>query len=296
LRAEVELMHFGAQALVAARPEWRVIDVAGKVWLSGALPVRDVGRGKNIALGRVDAALAALPAPAAYRLEVALAGTAVRNDWPFWLYPTAPALASPAPAGVLVTASWDAARAALAVGATVLLLSGNPATPAPDLALTRTPIFWNRLMNPKRTWMVGLLVDAGHRALAGYPSEAHCDWQWVELLGNTTAMNIESLPRTLAPIVLPIDDWNRNLRLAMLFECAVGKGKLLVSAFDLSERGVAGKGAAAALRKSVLEHMGAPGYAPAVAIAADALDAWVAARHSAPVLLLSPPATGDVDG
>jgi beta-galactosidase len=296
LAAEVELMHFGAQALAAARPEWRVVDAAGKVWLSGALPVRDVGRGKNIALGRVDAALAALPAPAAYRLEVALAGTAVRNDWPFWLYPTAPALASPAPAGVFVTASWDAARAALAVGATVLLLSGNPATPAPDLALTRTPIFWNRLMNPKRTWMVGLLVDAGHRALAGYPSEAHCDWQWVELLGNTTAMNIESLPRTLAPIVLPIDDWNRNLRLAMLFECAVGKGKLLVSAFDLSERGVAGKGAAAALRKSVLDHMGAPGYAPAVAIAADALDAWVAARHSAPVLLLSPPATGDVDG
>ena len=292
LTADVELMHFGPQALVGARPEWRIVDGAGKVWLSGAFPVRDIGRGKNIALGSINVALSALPAPAAYRLEIGLAQTTVLNQWTFWVYP--PASAVSAPAGVLVTASWDAAKSALAAGGKVLLLSGNPSTPSPDLALSRTPIFWNRLMNPKRTWMLGLLVDAKHAALEGYPSETHCDWQWVDQLTNTTAMLVDGLPHALPPIVLPIDDWNRNLRLAMLFECAVGKGRLMVSAFDLSDAGVAGKPGATALRKSVLDYLAAPAPAPAPQIDLAALDAWMPLRHSAPVLLLSPPAASDV--
>lgn len=295
LNVEAELMHFGPRALPAARPGWRIVDGAGKTWLSGTLPVRDMARGKNIALGTIGASLAALPAPGAYRLEVALAGTSFRNQWPIWLYPPVAAGAPPAAAGdVLVTASWDAARAALSAGGKVLLLSGNPEKPSPDLALSRTPIFWNRLMNPKRTWMLGLWIDAGHAALMGYPSESHCDFQWVDLLGNTTAMNIESLPRSLPPVVLPIDDWNRNLRLAMLFECVVGKGKLMVSAFDLSDQGVGNKPGAAALRKSVLEYMATPAFAPVAHIDLAALDAWMPLRHIAPAMVISPPATSDV--
>jgi hypothetical protein len=295
LSAEIELMHFGPQALAAARPVWRIVDSAGKVWLSGALPVRDIERGKNIGLGTVSARLSGLPAPRAYRLEIALAGTAYRNEWSFWLYRPIPIVAPPAaPDGVVVTASWDTARVILLAGGKVLLLSGNPGKPAPDLALSRTPIFWNRLMNPNRTWMLGLWIDARHAALEGYPSASHCDWQWVDMLANTTAMNVESLPRTLSPIVLPIDDWNRNLRLAMLFECTVGKGKLMVTAFDLSDQGIANKPGTAALRKSVLEHMAAPGFAPAANIDLAALDAWMPLRHVAPPMVISPPATGDV--
>ncbi len=89
-------------------------------------------------------------------------------------------------------------------------------------------------MNPGRTWMLGLLNDAKHPALAAFPSEANCDWQWVDLLPRTTAMNITSLTHTIQPIVQPIDDWNRNLRLAMLFECSVGSGKLMVTSLETS--------------------------------------------------------------
>ncbi len=34
----------------------------------------------------------------------------------------------------------------------------------------------------------------------------------------------------LEPVVWAIDDWNRNYKLGLIFECAVGDGKLLVSA------------------------------------------------------------------
>ncbi|SEN10222.1 Beta-galactosidase/beta-glucuronidase [Duganella sp. CF517] len=295
LAAAVEMMHFGPQPIAKVALGWRIVDEAGRAWLSGSLPVRDLPRGKNIAFGTIHAALSALPAPAAYRLEVAYPGTEIGNSWSLWVYPPAPASAGPgAPDGVLVTASWDAAREALSAGGKVLLLSGQPGAPAPELALSRTPIFWNRLMNPKRTWMLGLWIDARHAALKGYPSAAHCDWQWVSLLGDTTAMNIETLPAALAPIVLPIDDWNRNLRLAMLFECQAGPGRLVVSAFDLSDQAVARDAGAGALRDSLLAHLASPAGTPAASIALAALEAWMAARHRAPPMVLSPPASGDV--
>ncbi|MDI7775090.1 sugar-binding domain-containing protein [Asticcacaulis sp. EMRT-3] len=292
LSADIELAHYGPAPLQGIAPVWRITDAAGKAVASGVLPVRDVPRGKNLALGTVTMALAHLPAPAAYRLEVALQGTAFGNSWPFWLYPAE--VKASVPEGVTVTASWDAAKAALAAGGRVLFLSGAPDQPVPDLALTTVPVFWNRLMNPRRTWMLGLLNDADHAALRGFPTEAHCDWQWSDLLARTTAMNVEALPRDLTPVVQPIDDWNRNLRLAMLFECRVGQGRLMATSFDLSEAGLSGHAGAPSLRRSLFDYMASEAFQPQTAIAPDALDGWLATRYVAPVTVTTPPATSDI--
>jgi hypothetical protein len=48
------------------------------------------------------------------------------------------------------------------------------------------------------------------------------------------SVNLTGAPRELKPIVAAIDDWNRNWRLGVIFECAVGPGKLLVSAIPLN--------------------------------------------------------------
>jgi hypothetical protein len=42
------------------------------------------------------------------------------------------------------------------------------------------------------------------------------------------------MPVKLEPMVWAIDDWNRNYKLGVIFECAMGDGKLLVSAIDVS--------------------------------------------------------------
>ena len=149
-------------------------------------------------------------------------------------------------------------------------------------------------MNPNRTWMLGLLNDPSHDALAGFPSEDCCDWQWVNLLPKTVAMNMEALSPTLKSVVQPIDDWNRNLRLSMLFECQVGNGKLIVTSFDLSDKGIEMRPAAVSLRKSVLDYMASQKFKPKNKIAMAELEAWVPIRYVAPVILNSPPATSDV--
>jgi hypothetical protein len=290
LTCDAELAHFGETALDSITPVWRILNDKGRTVLSGALPVRPAPRGKNIPLGTITADLSRLPAPAHYRLVLELKGTKFLNNWSFWVYP---AQLPAAPADVLVTASWDEAKASLARGGKVLLLA-KPDAPSPELALSRTPIFWNRLMNPNRTWMLGLMVDAKHGALAGFPSDVHCDTQWADLLPGTTALNVDSLPAALRPVVQPIDDWNRNVRMAMLFECAVGAGKLMIAAFDFSDAGLGKHAGAPSLKSSVLSYMGSPKFKPRTAISAAELDAWMAVRYVAPAMIISPPATGDV--
>ncbi len=288
LNAEAELAHFGPAALPSVTPVWRIVDAQGQAVAQGALPQRDAPRGKNIALGTITADLSKLPAPAAYKLVLELQGTAFHNEWPFWLYPAT--VAANAPKGVTVTASWDEAKTALAKGGKVLFLSGAPDKPSPDIAMTTVPVFWNRLMNANRTWMLGLWCDRQHAALKSFPTEANCDWQWVDLLPRTAAMNMESLSRDLHPVVQPIDDWNRNLRLAMLFECTVGKGKLMVTSFDLSDGGIAGRAGGPSLRHSILDYMTSDAFKPATTIAAADLDAWLPQRYVAPATVITPPA------
>ena len=290
-KVEVELAHFGPKALPAIAAAWHILGDGGKAVASGSLPARAVPRGKNLAVGTISADVSRLQAPAMYTLRVELPGTAFANEWKFWLYPAKDGTDTSARNPVLTTDSWAEAQAGLAAGRTVLFLSGLQEKPSADLAMTTVPIFWNRLMNPNRTWMLGLWNDASHPALAGFPTEANCDWQWVDLLPKTTAMNIDALPRALQPIVQPIDDWNRNLRLAMLFECSVGPGRLMVTSFDLSDGGMHSHPGAPSLRRSVLEYMGSERFKPAIHVVPGDLDGWMPNRYTAPATVTTPPAS-----
>jgi hypothetical protein len=279
LSCEVEVAHFGQSHLTNITPRWRIVSPSGTTVASGSAPERSIARGKNIPLLTVSAELAKLPAPAQYKLRVELTGTPFHNEWDFWLYPSA--FAHDVPAGILVTASWTEAEAGLAGGGKVLFLPPASSLDASNPKLSTVPIFWNHLMNPTGTTMLGLWCDARHPALAGFPTESNCDWQWVDLFGDARALNVDTLPRTLQPIVQPIDDWNRNLKLALLYECSVGPGKLFVSSLDLPAESALRKGAPS-LRQSVLTYMASPNFHPSVAIPAETLRTQFTAQHTAP--------------
>jgi beta-galactosidase len=269
LAADVELYHFAEKPLAAATPRWKITDAAGRTVLSGEWSARDIPIGKNIPLGRVEAALAALPAPAAYQLVVGLKDTAVENDWNFWLYPAAPEAA--APASVFVTSTWADAEARLAAGGRVVFTPAvTDLDPARSPPMKPVPVFWNiqmtvrppRTTTPRFDAMLGLLADPAHPALAQFPTTDACDWQWTPLIDNVRSVNLTGLPRGLKPIVAAIDDWNRNWRLGVIFECAVGPGRLLVSAIPLD----GGSAGSRQLRRSLLDYAAGYRFAPAVAL------------------------------
>lgn len=242
LVAEVELYHFGAATIEGAKPYWKVVADDGTVASRGGWDARDVSIGKNIPLGNVSIALESLTAPAAYKLVVGLEGSEVENDWDFWLYPVA--LLPAESDAVLVTSDWDAARERLAVAGTVLFTPGHDdldRSRSPRMG--RAPVFWNIQMtvrpprNPRPRFdaMLGLLCDAQHPALAKFPTARHCDWQWTSIVDGVRSVNLTEAPQDLMPIVYAIDDWNRNWRLGVIFECRVGHGRLLVSAIPLDK-------------------------------------------------------------
>jgi hypothetical protein len=249
---EIEAAHFGPATVRRAVPVWRVGN------LSGELPAREIPIGKNIALGAVTLDLSKLPAPGAYRLVVGLKGTGIENDWNFWLYPARVETNSP----VLVTGSWDEAEKKLAAGGKVLFVPRSADLDWWSPPLGVVPIFWNRQMGPAWGRMLGLWCDTNHPALAKFPTEPNCDWQWTEITRRARAINLDRLPRQLQPIVQPIDDWNRNYKLGLVFECRVGEGRLMVCSADLESTNVVAR----QLRRSLLDYMASEKFQPKVAV------------------------------
>ena len=280
----VEVANYGESPLTNAVGDWQIVDSAGKTVAHGGWPATTIPLGKNFALGQVTADLSSLPTPGQYTLAIEV-GDDVRslqssesvddnlkgklepphvgsyksftNDWNFWLYPAR--ISDAVPLGVLVTRSWEAAEKELTDGGKVLFMPRTSDLHWNCPPLDRVPIFWNRLMNPGWSRMLGLWCETNHPALAEFPTQANCDWQWTTLLHNTRAVNLDHLPRSLQPIVQAIDDWNRNWKLGLIFEAKVGQGKLVLCSIDLNSET---NPVARQLRRSLLDYMAGVKFQP----------------------------------
>lgn len=269
LVAEAEIAHFGASPIEGARPVWRLERVAdGAVVARGELPTRDVPIGNGTSLGRIEIDLASVPAPAALRLVVGLAGSDVENGWNLWVY--AERTDESLPPGVRVASEFgEAEQAHVAAGGRLLLLPTPAGLAERHPHGSFIPVFWNRLLmkdQPGQT--LGLLCDAGHPALAGFPTERHADWQWEDLCDRARYLALGGMP--LRPIVQPIDDWNTNRRLGLVVECDVGRGRVVVCSSDLATD-LDRRPAARSLRRSLLAYLARPTLPPAARVEAAAL-------------------------
>ena len=273
LLADVEVAHFGAAPLAATAATWSLVDDAGRIAASGRFAAREIPVGSGIPLGRVDLALSAIPAPARYKLVVALPGTPAANDWDIWVYPAATQVAAPPGADLTIVQKLDAAaEAKLAAGGSVLLLI-PPDHVKPDplkgkIALGFSSIFWNTAWtNGQAPHTLGILCDPRHPALASFPTDAHSNWQWWFPVTHAGAMIIDDLPPELHPVVQVIDDWFTNRKLALVFEARVGRGKLLVTSIDLSAAVL--DPVRRQLRASLLAYAVSDRFAPTVVLTAD---------------------------
>lgn len=259
----VEIAHFGAKQIENATPVWKIVDEKGKTAASGEFTKLKIPIGKNISLGKISADLSKLSAPNAYKLVVGLKGTTVENDWNFWVYPAKNVESKPT--DILITSSWITAKTSLAKGGKVLYSPKKANLDWTSPPLDTIPVFWTRYMNPAWARMLGLWIDKTHPALAAFPTENHFNWQWTELVRNVRAVNLDKLPVNLQPIVQPIDDWNRNYKLGLVFEAKIGKGKLLVSSIDL-ESNLDERYTARQLKNSLLDYMTSAKFNPQVSV------------------------------
>lgn len=232
------------------------------------MAARQLTPGALVDFGRIQQSLAHFPAPASYRVTLAIPNTPFTNDWDIWIYPDLPPALTPE--GVVIGEKWDATlQQALDKGKSVLYLP-RPAAVPHSIAGCLATDFWCYNMfkgfNPPGT--LGMLCNPAHPALATFPTEFHSNWQWWDLLKNSRSLILDELPPELRPIVQIIDNPVRNQKLGALFECRVGSGKLMVCSMDLVSN-LERRPVARQMRASLLSYMGLARFQPAVALTAD---------------------------
>lgn len=278
--AGIEVAQFGAGTIDKARAAWTLTTEDGTTIGAGRFGSIDMPAGQLIEVGRVRTRLRAQqPTNSATKatLRVSIEGkgdfAGASNAWDIWIYPAQPEAA--VPEGVRVVRVLDEeAEAYLAEGGTVLLLADGR-TVAGGVEFGFSPAFWNTAWTDGQApHTLGITVETDHPVFEGFPTDDHTDWQWWDLIGWPTAqagaMVIDSLPSEIAPIVRPIDTWFRSRRLASMFACRVGSGRLLVSTLDLAED-LDRRPAARQLRAGVMRYLGSDAFAPTVAVDADAI-------------------------
>ncbi|WP_420115152.1 sugar-binding domain-containing protein [Pseudactinotalea sp.] len=269
IRFDARIAHFGAQPL-SPEVRWSLRGPGGEVLHEGSLehdgPI-PVGNGTT--LGPVI--IPAVETERAVQVTLAIVvtdalGATHENDWDLWVFPEP---ATTEPDGVSVTSDIERAIELAESGAVVLLeLSADQIEN--EVALGFTPVFWNTAWTGGQApHTLGVLHDAGHPIFDGFPTAGTTNWQWWEPLHGAAAMVLDALPSDLRPLAQPIDTWFEARRLGVVFEARLGRGRLLVSSLNLDDGG--GRLAARALRRSVLDYVAGPRFAPDHEITPDQL-------------------------
>ncbi|HSE33678.1 MAG TPA: discoidin domain-containing protein [Pyrinomonadaceae bacterium] len=327
----VELAHFGAEPMKDAQVFWRIDDEPPLA--RGQWPMQTYPIGKNIPLGEISVdlskagtgehTLTVTVGPADLfdsrtgkirsSVDAKKGTTYFENSWSFWVYPETPpeqfrgsavCPLSRSP-DIVVTRSWDEAQKKLAGGSRVLFVPLNTDLDWTSPPLDVVPVFWNRQMGPAWGRMLGLFIDGASgetkdHSLDFFPTRSHFDWHWASLISNTRAINLDHLPQDIKPIVWGIDDWNRNYKLGVIFECAVGNGRLLVSTIDVTKPNSTNP-VARQLRYSLLNYMSNDCFQPTVSVSAEEIRALlfetqIMKRLGATAELDGAPAGSAIDG
>ena len=189
------------------------------------------------------------------------------NSWPIWIYPVNN---KPDKTGITVARQLDrAAQQALAAGKKVLLMPKDAKNTVGGLFQTD---YWNYRMfkdicksvgKPVSPGTLGILTDPSHPVFREFPTEEHTNWQWFPVLKASRPMSLDAL-QGYKPIVQVIDNVDRNHRLGLLFEFAVGKGKLLVCCSDLESTLEYPEGRQ--FYKAILDYMRSDDFRPSVSL------------------------------
>lgn len=233
--ASVEIAHYGEKPLEAAVPEWKITGKAGKIFQSGKFEQTDIPLGNCFKLGDVSYSLASISVPENLKLEVTVSG--FTNAWDFWVYPAKNEVIS-GEEKIRVVQNLDAKTTQyLKDGGSVIwsLKKGSLSKErGGDVKIGFSSIFWNTAWtHGQAPNTLGILCNPNHPALAYFPTQYHSNYQWWDAMSHSGAINMQSFPAALNPIVRVIDDWVTNRPLALIFEAKVGKGKILVSGIDL---------------------------------------------------------------
>ncbi|GHA21866.1 beta-galactosidase [Devosia pacifica] len=225
--ADVQIAQFGPKHLHDARIRWQLLGAHGCA-AEGTIEVGNLPTGHLHDVGSISIDTSNLPAAERYELVISLDGTEYRNRWGVWVLP-----ADEAPAPPKIVHELDDQVLALVEDGETVVFQPRPEAMKPNASLGHTAAFWNTLWTQgQEPHTMGLLNDSDHPAFAGFPIDRHSDWHLWELTFHRRALDVAGFD--VGALMRVIDDWNANRDLVLLAEVALGKGRLILSAIDLT--------------------------------------------------------------
>ena len=285
----IEVSHFGRAPLQSVRIHWQLekqpvtqytYGEHGKTLtqtvfqppvLCGTLKQRDYALEKNQSAGCIYLNMEDIQPDCAYVLRVSMKanGKIVENTWPFWIFdssklnpvstPDESKSESDTHEAVFITSDRFNAETLLNEGKRVLFELPYEDTSYDCPPIRFNPSFWNSQMGPTWARGMGMIIQNAHPAFASFPTTADGGWQWQGLIENARGLRVEKLGcDCITNLVQPIDEWNRNDKMSLLFECQVGTGRLMMTSINLEQD----TPQAAALKKSILSYMKSDAFEP----------------------------------
>ena len=236
--ADVAIANYGQTDIMGDTLRWSIRN-ANKTIARGYLKA-SAAQGNVRNVGKIVADLNKLAKPAQLKLTLTIGGNT--NSYNIWAYPPLP---KKQPTNIIrATRLTDAIVRKVEAGATCILTPDHKAVERQSLAPMFITDYWNYAMfktisenngKPVSPGTLGYLIDNKCPLFNNFPTELSSDFQWWTIAMATRPLIIDGTPQALTPIVMPIDNVNRNHKLAALFGVALGKGKVLVCMTDLAQ-------------------------------------------------------------
>ena len=257
--AELVVPNYSNSVLNELDVEWKVLD-SGKELFKGKLNKSIVEQGEVVSIGNVLFPLNDIRKAAKLEVRLAAPGLQIENNYDIWVYPENIEEDNQKEI-VIATGASPELLDEIENGATVLLVPDKGF----DAERTQfTTPFWSTILFNYQVKTMGLLCNPNHPVFADFPTDFHTNWQWWELCKDASAVRLNQTAKGYQPIIQVIDHAERNDKLGAIVETKIGKGKLLVSTFDilsdLDERPVARQ-----LKYSILNYMNSPEFNPSEA-------------------------------
>ncbi|WP_040679216.1 glycoside hydrolase family 2 [Niabella aurantiaca] len=265
--ADIRLVNYRPENLSGKIVSWNLTGPKGQVLGSGKLRIKMDASG-IIPVGNIRLSLGDITTAKKLILEAELEGTAYRTSYPVWVYPAKQELT--VPAGLMVSKKLDDQMlSALQAGAKVLLLPDHDRIEGKSVGGQFITEFWNwkvfkeaaeKQQRPQSAGTLGILTRPELPLFDHFPTEYYASWQWWSIIKNARPLILDALPAGYKPLVQVIDNIDRNHKLGLIFECSVGRGKLLVCMAPLDQ--LKDDPAARQLYYSMLQYMASDRFHP----------------------------------